>query len=815
MNWDDLIAGRRKYKDPGVEINGLTGNQLPPPYTGYFREFEQCGIPNHCPANSNNKGEPGCLPTPASNGRKKRGILRPPTGDDYVINGEDVGDYYYPWMILLALNTDQSPLGNWEVRCTATLISSKHALTAMHCITDEAAHTGINTKDGYDRTHTLSQNLVQVYFGPAAILPTTDVKNIPPSRIVRKIHVPPQVGASDRDMALIEFDEVQFSEYVRPICLPINGFPAPPASFDFIYAGYGLISRTSSQRPEYLQELAPLIVTDDDVERPPAFVGRGQKFGSSTINQKAVFFQYKAKDSSKSTNGGDSGGPIMWLNSATDRYTIVGVHTHGINDDGKMSGMKVHLILNWLIEQLKPKRTLDVCVHEDCQLEPGKSIKRTWILHVKSRTKEYRTLATPCQEVPEMDSPTNNKFICPVALNAQRYKYLDSEDLTGSVTRQMDNRWRFCTLNCRKNILGGDWDPIFYLDEITSGSFVQPKYKGLEAPGPNNQQFNLNVYIKDTERHKHVDHTNMCDVNNDGGHTYCPSTTNSDEPCILSENICDGHNDCEDGWDESPHLCIGKCDFWRQYQYPEIAYPEDSGTKGHNIQYSPHQASASAKACHDHCAQRGSACTHFNWFGNEENKWGQKVCETFEGYNKRDKDALVEAIQAESKYVVRGPRECPGMFKKKQGNLKCKPVLGVPYQIGLYLLQAYNGQYLVNGGVNGIPKLRSVKYTTITKKGDTTLGGQWHLNLITNGSQLFNTKFTIKSVKDETYLTFDKNHKFLTTEKKMANPTHEKTQHWKIDRGYPALGYIHNLIYAEEKITCKIIFVYSKKIKVA
>ena len=24
------------------------------------------------------------------------------------------------------------------------------------------------------------------------------------------------------------------------------------------------------------------------------------------------------------------------------------------------------------------------------------------------------------------------------------------------------------------------------------------------------------------------------------------------------QNICDGHFDCEDGWDESPHLCIGK-----------------------------------------------------------------------------------------------------------------------------------------------------------------------------------------------------------------------------------------------------------------
>ena len=26
----------------------------------------------------------------------------------------------------------------------------------------------------------------------------------------------------------------------------------------------------------------------------------------------------------------------------------------------------------------------------------------------------------------------------------------------------------------------------------------------------------------------------------------------------IFKTVCDGHNDCEDGWDESPHLCIGK-----------------------------------------------------------------------------------------------------------------------------------------------------------------------------------------------------------------------------------------------------------------
>ena len=44
---------------------------------------------------------------------------------------------------------------------------------------------------------------------------------------------------------------------------------------------------------------------------------------------------------------------------------------------------------------------------------------------------------------------------------------------------------------------------------------------------------------------------------------------------------------------------------------------------------------------------------HWTIAGNEENKWGEKVCETFEGYNKSDKDALVVAVQDKSKYVVR------------------------------------------------------------------------------------------------------------------------------------------------------------------
>ena len=41
-------------------------------------------------------------------------------------------------------------IDSWSTfeKCLALVITEifRHALTAMHCITDEAAHTGINTK---------------------------------------------------------------------------------------------------------------------------------------------------------------------------------------------------------------------------------------------------------------------------------------------------------------------------------------------------------------------------------------------------------------------------------------------------------------------------------------------------------------------------------------------------------------------------------------------------------------------------------------------------------------------------------------------
>jgi len=746
----------------------------------------------------------GCLPAPGK--RRKRSILRTPNttrhGDDYIINGESVANYHYPWMIMVSkLHIDGSDsIRNRFVHCTASLITSKHALTALHCVNTKFAGTAINVDDGkaYGQTHEIWGKL-QISFGPMEILDSTDLGSIPPRRIVRRVHVPPKTGTGDHDLAMLEFDEVVFSDHIRPICLPISGFPEP-ASFDFTMAGFGVVNEDTKEKPEYLQQLTKVTITSANVLTPePYSAANGQLvFKGVHGGLKAAHFQYKFEANAKSA-GGDSGGPIMAFNPASNRYTIVGVHTHGETTGLLPSGMKVHHFLNWILDHIKPGGTRDTCVHEDCKLQADQAVKRTWVLQVESDINIYKELASPCHYVPEMNSDNNNKFICPVDLSADRVKTLTQKDLDGSEIQQRDNRWRFCTKNCA-NHMGQDWDAGYYLDEITAGSFVQPKYTGLEPP--EDHFINIALYNTDPKREEHVPHTTLCDVDNEGGHTYCPRTAAGGGNCILSENICDGHFDCEDGWDESPHLCIGKCDLWRQYQYPNLANYPDTDVKDPPPDVYQHHAvpaSLSAKACHDHCIKKKKPkCTHFNWFGNNENpRYKVRTCEIYRKIDKTDKDAFVKVEDENAHYAIRGPRQCPGMFKKVVGKYQCKPVHGVPFQSGIYLIQAYNGQFLTNGG--GKPKLKTVAYTAITKNVATTLRGKWWMKLFASDGELQESYFIIHNTFDQKkkeFLTFNKQSDTVSTEP-LEQETVEKTPLWNIVPANPERGFTQVKIYAQ------------------
>ena len=43
----------------------------------------------------------------------------------------------------------------------------------------------------------------------------------PNTRAVRRIHIPPKSYTADHDIAMLTIDEIEFSDWARPICLPM------------------------------------------------------------------------------------------------------------------------------------------------------------------------------------------------------------------------------------------------------------------------------------------------------------------------------------------------------------------------------------------------------------------------------------------------------------------------------------------------------------------------------------------------------------------------------------------------------------------
>jgi len=680
-----------KGSDDNV-IDGMKGKQLPPPNSAYREFFGKCGIPN-------------CM----NCDRKKRSILKPPqyngtveSGDDYIMNGGLVPEFTYPWVAKVQHNNGQPNGDPWETVCTATLISSRHALTARHCmIFPELNEMGRSYYTKYD---------TRLVFGEKA-------ENLKVVHVI-EVHNPSKIHTSEHDLSILEVEEITFTNHLRPICLPIDG---TLVSDDIILAGYGQAGfyydpNDNSKIITYndgLHEIRGYKLTKKGFTNP-------RKYNSTTVymprksttNPQTSHFQLKHPEGTEAeVCTGDSGGPVMW-ESPEKRYVLIGVIAGGVGSKSKdgygcelnkpintkervtVFATKVSHFLLKILDFMSSDRMHSTCQHADCNPHRRPEEKTTFMLEVKEGIHTINTrLAPPCimlTELGPLDHEENT--ICPVGLEADRHRIINLQEFRALQETSGSTRWRYCSpcdksSNADENPLA--WSDVHYFDEITAGTFLLSQYGGLES-----KYDQLTKLIPDRSNEK--PHEDVCDIENSSGFLRCQDPSNTDDflqQCIFPENICDGRFDCASGWDESPHLCIGKCDYWFQYQYPNLAYST------YPRQIISEASVANAKECQERCVDE-LWCTHFNFFGgyNVENIRIENSCVTMSDVINKGRAPLARSNK--ERFVTRGIKQCEESISKSNPNVnsqnirQCTPVNGIPYRNGIFLIQAYDGKFL-------------------------------------------------------------------------------------------------------------------------
>ncbi|XP_070509417.1 venom protease-like [Chironomus tepperi] len=232
-----------------------------------------------------------------------------------IVGGKDAAQYEFPHQALLGYKTGRGVL--WA--CGGSLISSNYVLTAAHCNLDASLKDIKFVKLGMiDRLQ--NDQDVTIYN-------------------VKEVTVHPQYDriTYKNDIALVKLEtNVNFSEFLYPICLPTRQHDEPKA----LATGLG---RTGKEHQ--LSEKLLKVVLEKFSHRECQ-----EKIRSMDLDKSAVLC-YGDHSESRDVCRGDSGGPIQVANDAESHctYKILGVVSYGASDCGTPGVPSVYVnVYNYL-----------------------------------------------------------------------------------------------------------------------------------------------------------------------------------------------------------------------------------------------------------------------------------------------------------------------------------------------------------------------------------------------------------------------------------------------------------------------------------
>ncbi|KAJ8676187.1 hypothetical protein QAD02_011973 [Eretmocerus hayati] len=261
-----------------------------------------------------------------------------------IFGGVETSIGEFPWMALLEYDKGKG----FELRCTGSLISNWHVLTAAHCVHEwDLSKLGLTLRSvrlGEWDTRT-NPDCVEETVYPTLQSQKCATKYI--SVPVQKVYIHPSFNprsfSNYNDIALLQLRKpVQFNDYVRPICLPKNREIGPWATA----TGWG---RTENAlRSEKLLKV-DLPFVDKKICEP--FYRK--KYVE--LSDRQICFGERGKDSC----AGDSGGPLIQTDESHPRESfvhIIGIVSLGPVECGSPEGSgvytKVYEYLPWIYEQM-------------------------------------------------------------------------------------------------------------------------------------------------------------------------------------------------------------------------------------------------------------------------------------------------------------------------------------------------------------------------------------------------------------------------------------------------------------------------------
>ncbi|KAB0800603.1 hypothetical protein PPYR_06343 [Photinus pyralis] len=244
----------------------------------------------------------------------------------------------FPWMAILEYS--KAKQSDSSFHCSGALISNRYVLTAAHCI------TAYRAEQWELRSVRLGEHTLQNKTDCNPFYCTKDPVNVPVEELITHELFDPNSVSSANNIALIRLQqEVVFTDFIHPICLPPTD-NTDYTGLNMLISGWGQTEHV----PKSGEKLKLRIQVTTQEKCITTYRLANVELKEGQICAGGV----KGEDSCL----GDGGGPLMLFNQTASTYFVAGITTFGNADCGTEDWPSVYTkVVNyipWINSKLRP-----------------------------------------------------------------------------------------------------------------------------------------------------------------------------------------------------------------------------------------------------------------------------------------------------------------------------------------------------------------------------------------------------------------------------------------------------------------------------